>query len=122
MADTLSKDEWLAVSIAGESIEGKATRKTVALPLGEGENGRERLRAGGVTLAALGGDLEVSSVKFGSRAKKLGVEQGFKIVEVKVLNPARPSPHWVFIPAGLLVALIWFMQRTRARKSLPLSV
>ena len=119
VADGLEKDDWLAVSIAGESIEGKAIRKTVALPLGEGANGRERLRAGGVTLAAFGDDLEVSSVKFGSRARKLGVEQGFKIVEVKVLNPARPSPHWVFIPAALLVALIWFLQRGRARRSAP---
>jgi len=113
IADTMGTDDWLAVSIAGESIEGRAVRKTVALPLGEGANGRERLRAGGVTLAALGGDLEVSSVKFGSRARKLGVEQGFKIVEVKVPNPARPSPHWVFIPAALLVGLIWFLQRAR---------
>ncbi len=115
-AESLGPDEWLAVTIAGESIEGKAIRKTVALPLGEGANGRERLRSGGVTLAALGEDLEVSNVKFGSRAKKLGVEQGFRIVEVKVLNPARPSPHWVFLPAGLLVALIWFLQRTRVRR------
>ena len=114
-AGKLAADEWLAVTIAGESIEGKAIRKTVALPLGEGANGRERLRAGGVTLAALGNDLEVSSVKFGSRAKKLGVEQGFKIVEVKVINPARPSPFWVFMPATLLVALIWILQRPRAR-------
>ena len=114
-AGKLAADEWLAVTISGESIEGKAIRKTVALPLGEGANGRERLRAGGVTLAALGDDLEVSSVKFGSRAKKLGVEQGFKIVEVRVLNPARPSPFWVFLPAGLLVALIWFLQRSRVR-------
>ena len=119
VADTLDRDEWLAVSIAGESIEGKAIRKTVALPVGDGANGRERLRSGGVTLATLGGDLEVANVKFGSRAKKLGVEQGYKIVEVKLLNPARPSPHWVFLPAALLVALIWFMQRARPRGSAP---
>jgi hypothetical protein len=119
VADTLGKDDWLAVSIEGESIEGKSIRKTVALPLGEGANGRERLRAGGVTLAALGQDLEVSNVKFGSRAKKLGVEQGYKVVEVKVLNPARPSPHWVLVPAALLVAGIWLVQRTRIRRSVP---
>jgi len=119
VADRLDKDEWLAVSIAGESIEGKAIRKTVALPLGEGPNGRERLRSGGVTLATLGSDIEVASVKFGSRAKKLGVEQGFKIVEVKVLDPQRPSPHWVLIPAALLAALIWFLQRGRVRRVAP---
>ncbi len=56
VADTLEKDDWLAVSIiAGELIEGYAVRKTFALPpLGDGTNGRERLRSGGVTLAALG--------------------------------------------------------------------
>ena len=55
VADTLEKDDWLAVSIAGEPIEGYAVRKTFALPpLGDGTNGRERLRSGGVTLAALG--------------------------------------------------------------------
>lgn len=119
IADKLDKDDWLAVSIEGESIEGKAIRKTVALPLGEGANGRERLRSGGVTLAALGENLEVSNVKFGSRAKKLGVEQGYKVVEVKTLNPARPSPHWWFFPATLLVAFIWLMQRARTRRSAP---
>jgi len=119
VAEGLRTDEWLAVAIAGESIEGKAIRKTVALPLGEGANGRERLRAGGVTLAALGDDLEVASVKFGSRAKKLGVEQGFRIVEVRVINPARPSPHWVFLPALLLVAFIWYLQRGRTPRAAP---
>ena len=116
VADTLGKDEWLAVGIAGETIEGKAITKTVALPLCEGASGRERLRSGGVTLAALGDDLTVANVKFGSRARKLGVEQGFKIVEIKLLNPQRPPPHWVFLPALLLVAVIWFVQRARSRK------
>ena len=122
VAGTLGRDDWLAVSIAGESIEGKAIRKTVALPLGEGANGRERLRSGGVTLAALGEDLEVANVKFGSRAKKLGVEQGFKIVEVKLLNPSRPSPYWVFFPAALLVAFVWFRQRVRPHGGIPESI
>ena len=122
IAGKLGAHDWLAVTIAGESIEGKSIRKTVALPLGEGADGRERLRAGGVTLAALGEDLTVSNVKFGSRARKLGVEQGFRIVEVKVLNPARPSPFWVFLPAALLVGLIWFLQRSRIRPVAPAAI
>ena len=44
----------------------------------------------------------MAQVKFGSRAQKLGVEQGYKIVELKLPNPARPSQHWVFIPAAAL--------------------
>jgi len=81
--------------------------------MGAGKNGRERLRDAGVTLSQLGSDIEVAAVKFGSRAKKLGVEQGYKIVELKLPNPARPSQHWVFIPAALLAALVWWMQRRR---------
>ena len=87
--------------------------KTVALPMGEGANGRERLRNGGVTLSQLGGDIEVANVKFGSRARKLGVEQGYKIVELKLPNPERPSQHWVLLPSALLAALVWWLQGRR---------
>ncbi len=60
--------------------------------------------------------MRVSAVKFGSRAKKSGFEQGFKIAAVKV--PAdRPSEHWVYIPALALVAFVWFLQRSRSRRN-----
>jgi hypothetical protein len=117
VADRLQPDEWLVVRIAGQSIEGEEVKKTVALPMGEGANGREKIRAGGVTFAGLGPNLVIANVKFGSRAKKLGVEQGFKIVDVQLPNEARPSPYWVFIPAGLLAWLIWVMQGFRARRA-----
>ncbi|MES2976203.1 MAG: TRAP transporter permease [Pseudomonadota bacterium] len=113
VADRLATDEWLVVGIAGQNLNGVDQTKTVALPMGEGANGRERLRNGGVTLTQLGNELEVAAVKFGSRAKKLGVEQGYKIVELKLPNPARPSQHWVFIPAALLALLVWWMQGRR---------
>jgi TRAP transporter 4TM/12TM fusion protein len=110
IADTLRKDEWLVVGIAGTSIDGDDISKTVALPMGEGANGRERLRDGGVTLSQLGADVEVAAVKFGSRARKLGVEQGYKLTELKLPNPARPSPHWVLLPASLLALSVWWWQ------------
>ena len=113
VADGLSEDEWLVVGIAGQDLDGQPLIKTVAIPMGQGANGRERLRNAGVTLSQLGSDIEVAAVKFGSRAKKLGVEQGYKIVELKLPNPARPSHYWVFIPAALIAALVWWMQRRR---------
>jgi TRAP transporter 4TM/12TM fusion protein len=116
VADGLGTDEWLVVAIAGETLNGELQTKTVALPMGEGATGRERLRDGGVTLSQLGADLEVAAVRFGSRAKKLGVEQGYKVVELKLPNPARPSTHWVFIPAALLGWLVWWMQGLRLRR------
>lgn len=117
VADGLGVDEWLVVSIAGQTLDGEPLTKTVALPMGEGATGRERLRNGGVTLSQLGPDLEVAAVKFGSRARKLGVEQGYKLVELKLPNPARPSTHWVFIPAALLSWLVWWLQGRRLRRA-----
>ncbi len=57
--------------------------------------------------------MSVAAVKFGSRARKLGVEEGFKILGLRLPNRERPSPYWVFIPAALLAAAIWFVQRAR---------
>ena len=115
VADKLQKDEWLIVAIQGENIEGRKIAKTVALPMGEGANGRERIKNGGVTLTQLGGDLEIAQVKFGSRAKKLGVEQGYKVMSLKLPNPARPSDHWALIPAALVALLVWFLQGRRKK-------
>ena len=117
VADALGEDDWLIVGIAGETLRGEAQTKTVALPMGAGRDGRERLRAGGVTLSQLGTDLEVAAVKFGSQARKLGVEQGYKITELKLPNPARPSPNWVFVPAGLLALAVWWLQGLRMRRN-----
>jgi len=115
VADTLVEDEWLVVGIAGSDIDGDKVTKTVVIPMGRGADGREKLRDAGVTLSQLGTDLEVAAVKFGSRAKKLGLEQGYRITELKLPNPARPSQHWVFIPAALIALGVWWAQGRRLR-------
>jgi TRAP transporter 4TM/12TM fusion protein len=115
VADGLKKDEWLVVKLVGENDNGKEVQKTVAIPMGEGATGKERIKAGGVTLVDLGGQLEVANVKFGSRAKKLGVEQGYKIASLELPNPARPADYWAFIPALALLALVWFSQGRRLK-------
>ncbi len=115
VAASTPTNEWLIVTIAGQTIEGGDVEKTVAIPMGEGKDGREKIRNAGVTLVTLANELTISDVKFGSRAKKLGVERGFKIMHVKLPNPERPSPYWVFIPAALLTWFIWFLQGRRKR-------
>ena len=117
VADALERDEWVVMKIQGTNVEGDEITKTVALPMGEGANGRERIRNSGVTLVGAGNELQISDVKFGSRARKLGVERGYKIVSIELPNRDRPSQNWVFIPAGLLVALIWFLQGVRTRRA-----
>ena len=104
------------VSTVGTTIEGDDVKKMVAIPVGEGKDGREKIRSAGVTLVTLANELTIADVKFGSRARKLGVERGFKIVELKLPNPERPSQNWVFIAAALVTGLVWFLQGLRKRK------
>jgi len=106
----------LVVVIEGTNIEGDDIRKTVAVQLGEAGEGRARLAAAGLTFAGAGDEIRITGVKFGSRARKSGFEQGWKIAEVKV--PAdRPSEHLVYLPAAALVALVFFVQRARTRRA-----
>jgi hypothetical protein len=60
--------------------------------------------------------VRIIGVKFGSRAKRAGVEQSWKVSALKV--PAdRPSPHWMYLPAAALIALVWFLQRPRLTRA-----
>jgi len=114
IADALRPDELLIVSVKGESIEGDDVRKLIALPMGPGRDGRERIRSAGVTLAQ-GEKIQIANVKFGSPARKLGVDQGYTIEEIKLPNPRRPAPYWGLIPAVLVALLVWASQGWRRR-------
>jgi TRAP transporter 4TM/12TM fusion protein len=115
VAGELREDDRLVLVIEGTNVEGEGVKKTVAVQLtGQPGDGRKRLADAGLTISALGPEVRVSAVKFGSRAKKSGFEQGFKVAAVKVPGD-RPSEHWVYIPALALAALVWFLQRARAR-------
>jgi len=59
-----------------------------------------------------GDRMRIMQVKFGSRAEKLGFEQGFEIVSVEVAAE-RPDKEWMFVLAGLLLAGVVFNQRRR---------
>jgi TRAP transporter 4TM/12TM fusion protein len=108
-------DYPLVMVMEGTSVEGDDIRKTVAVQLGKPGEGRQRLGEAGLTINALGDEVRIANVKFGTRAKKSGFEQGWKVVAVKV--PAdRPTEHWVYLPAVALMAFVWFLQRSRIRR------
>jgi hypothetical protein len=101
--------------IKGTTLEGEEITKTVALQLGEaGADGRKRLADAGLQLVPLGANVQVGAVKFGSRAKRGGFESGWDVAAVKVPTGA-PSPHWFYLPALLLVGLVWWNQGRRLR-------
>jgi len=113
----------LVMVIGGQTIEGDDVKKTVALKLGAaGDDGRKRLAEAGLTLAGLGDSLKVSGVKFGSRARKSGFEQGWDVARIEVPS-GRASPYWFYLPALALIALVWWSQGRRmasdARPAVP---
>jgi len=105
----------LVMVIKGTTLEGEDVVKTVALGLGAaGADGRKRLADAGLQLVPLGQQVQIGAVKFGSRARKAGIEQGWEVASVKVPTE-RPSPHWFYLPALALIALVWFTQGLRMR-------
>jgi TRAP transporter 4TM/12TM fusion protein len=112
LAQELPEGERLVLVIEGINVEGENIRKTVAVQLGKPGDGRKRLADAGLTVSALGPEVRISAVKFGSRAKKSGFEQGWKVAAIKVPTD-RPSEHWVFLPGLALIAFVWFLQRAR---------
>ena len=114
VAKELGEGDRLVLLIEGTNVEGEEVRKTVAVQLTKPGEGRARVAESGLSVSVVGDEVRVTGVKFGSRARKSGFEQGFKVGAIKVPND-RPSEHWVYIPALALVAFIFFLQRARLR-------
>jgi TRAP transporter 4TM/12TM fusion protein len=107
--------ETLVLVIRGETLEGEAVVKTVAVQLGEaGAQGARRLADAGLQLSVLGERVEIAGVRFGSRAKKAGFEQGWEVQSLR-LPTDRPSPHWFYLPGLAIVLLVWWRQGLRRR-------
>jgi len=116
LARNAPSDATLAMVIKGTTLEGAEISKTVALQLGDaGADGRKRLAEAGLQLVPLGANVQVGAVKFGSRAKRGGFEPGWDVAAVKVPTGA-PSPHWFYLPALLLVGLVWRNQGRRLQR------
>ena len=113
IAKNAPSDATLAMLIKGTTLEGDEITKTVAVQLGDaGPDGRKRLADAGLQLVPLGSEIQVGNVKFGSRAKRGGFEPGWDVGAVLVPTSA-PSPHWFYLPAFLLIALVWWSQGRR---------
>jgi TRAP transporter 4TM/12TM fusion protein len=112
IADTAPAEASQRLWIDGQTLEGKDVSRGVLLPLGAPGTARERLDRVGLRVIPQGDELQVMQVKFGSRAEKLGFEQGFRISAVE-LPAERPAKEWMYVPALLLLGLIAMLQRRR---------
>ncbi len=124
VASQLDEGDRLVFVIKGQTLEGDDLNKTVGVQLGprtgDGKNpaldARKRLADAGLTVSGLGEQMQVGAVRFGSRAAKARIEQGYDIVSVKLPNE-RISPHWFYLPGLAIAILVWLVQGWRLRKS-----
>ena len=114
LVEKAGPDERKRIWIEGINLDGKDVRKGVLLPLGDVAPARERLASAGLSVMPQGDEALVSMVRFGSKAEKLGIEQGFRITTVEI--PAeRPAKEWMFLPALALLGIVIALQRARGR-------
>lgn len=119
LATAAPDESSLRLRIEGTSLEGKDVKKTVLLPLGKEGDGAQRMKRAGLTLAVLGDRVDVLAVGLKSPAAKAGIEQGFHVKGIEV-EADRPAKQWIYIPAALLVLLVFFLQRMRREDVPPL--
>jgi TRAP transporter 4TM/12TM fusion protein len=111
------EDKRLAFVVEGTTIEGEDVRKTVSLPIGAPKpTPQERLRDLGLTVSALGDQVTIGTVAFGSYAKRIGLETGQKVAAVIEPAPGRPWVGWIQLPAFALAGLVYLLQRRRSPK------
>ena len=105
-------DQRLRVWIEGEDRNGKLTKKGKPIALGAPGDAARRLDSYGLRVMPNGDKFDIVSVKFRSRAQRIGYEQGQVITGIEIENP-RPDPAWMFIPTLGVLGLVYVMQRRR---------
>lgn len=120
VAESLKEGELLKLRVAGTDINDKPVDKVVTLSIGNQGSGEERVAGAGLELRSVNDKLVVDSVGFGSSAEKAGID--FDYVIVKVLEDAkRPPKQLMYFPAVLLLVMVVFIQRKRARLQRPVT-
>jgi TRAP transporter 4TM/12TM fusion protein len=105
----------MRIMIKGEKDNGKEFTKTLMLPVGGENTAIERLAGIGIETRQEEGKTLIENVVFSSPAEKAGIDFDQEIINLQVPSK-RPPKQLMDIPALLLLALIWFLQRSRLRK------
>ncbi|MGA7278466.1 MAG: TRAP transporter permease [Desulfocapsaceae bacterium] len=115
IVEKMEPGSQLRMELKGERMDGSEFTMVVMLPVGDEPSGAERLQAIGVETREEEGSIFVDTVVFGSAAEKARLDFDQQILNVQVPNE-RPPKQLMFIPALLLLGLIWFLQRGRIKK------
>jgi len=113
--DEIESGSQLRLRLKGEKMSGDEFEMTVMLSVGNESNGVDKLSALGIETRDEEGKVIVDMVGFGSPAEKAKIDFDQEILSIQMPTD-RPNKELMFFPALLLLALVWFVQRGRARK------
>ncbi|MCP5417559.1 MAG: TRAP transporter permease [Chromatiaceae bacterium] len=102
----------LRLRVLGVDSVGQPREFTAMLPIAEGASGEERLQAAGLAIVERDGKVVVDNVDFGSPSQQAGFDWDQQILVVRAPS-GQPPKELMFIPALLLLGLIYAMQRKR---------
>ena len=115
MVGDMESGALLRIMLKGEKMDGTEFTKTVMLPVGNEKTGVERLTAIGLETRKEEGKVLIDNVVFSSAAEKAGMDFDQEILNLQVPSKRLPK-QLMFIPALVLYALVWFVQRGRKKK------
>ena len=107
--------DHLMLEVAGEDFRGRPFTKSLMLQVGNEPTATERLVAIGIETNVKNGRVFVDNVVFRSPAEKAGIDFDQEILHLYVPTKIPPK-HLMFIPAGILLAAVWILQRKRQRR------
>ncbi|VGM94987.1 TRAP-type uncharacterized transport system, fused permease components [uncultured Avibacterium sp.] len=118
-------DEKITVKVAGTNPYGKQIEFYSELSVPEGKTGEERLNKLGLTLLNTGESIEIDGkatpkviidmVEIDSPAAKAGLNWDQTLLDISLPKVAT-AKEWMFIPGLLIILLVGFNQRRRAKK------
>jgi TRAP transporter 4TM/12TM fusion protein len=113
VAEALPDKGLLRVHVMGETLEGDLVDKVVMLPVGEPAPGKERIEmVAGLELREEDGKMLVDNIVFGGPAEKQKIDFDWEIVDVQQ-KADTPDKRWFYIPAILLLLVVWKTQSAR---------
>jgi TRAP-type uncharacterized transport system fused permease subunit len=115
IVEKMDPGSQLRLMLKGEDFDGNEYIKTVMLQVGDGSTGADRLAEIGIETRNEEEKILIDNVVFSSPAEKAGIDFDQEILNIQ-MPTKRPPKQLMFIPALLLLALIWFLQRGRSSK------
>ncbi|MCG8546661.1 MAG: DUF3394 domain-containing protein, partial [Alphaproteobacteria bacterium] len=116
IAEAQPAEAGLRIEVEGENVDGKIISKILVLPLGPKAEGAERLAKGGIEIIVDKGKVLIDNVLPDTAAADAKVDLDWQVKSINLPNERMPKEIF-YIPAALLLILVWFLQRRRATQA-----